>query len=448
MKIHNPLWAEGTFLLPQHFQQQAFADAARLQAVASLGVSHAWGVKSLAWDVAALEIGRVKLQSLSLRLPDGTLLDCGEQEPLPSARETSGIPAAASSIDIHVGVPLWEPQGSNCEREGAPEGRARRLRVEHVAVPDLLGDGAAEMPVARLNVRLMFGFEPRADFVSCQIGRLIRNGRGGFDIDAAWIPPGLTLASHEAMPALVERLLGVLLARSAQLGARRGERNQNLADYSVSDVSVFWLLNCINTAWPEFLHLKHHPGLHPERLWAALARLAGSLAAFSLGPVLERIPPYDHEKLQTVFGELEALIRELIDTVIPSQVIPIALERIRPSLWRAQLNDERLLERADFFLAVRAAMPGLRLQEQLPAVCKIGAPEEVERILNSAVVGIPVSPLSRVPSAIPMRLESQYFVLEERSPAFARMLHARSCSVYVPASIPEVALELFAVLRT
>jgi len=149
-----------------------------------------------------------------------------------------------------------------------------------------------------------------------------------------------------------------------------------------------------------------------------------------------------------VFNQLETLIRDLLDTVIPSPVIPIALESIRPTLWRAHLNDERLLDNADFFLSVHAAMPGHLLQAQLPMVCKLGAPEEVERILNSAVAGVPLTALQRVPSAVPLRLENQYFSLDGRDPAFARMLQTRSCSIYIPASLPDVSIELFAVLRT
>jgi len=56
--------------------------------------------------------------------------------------------------------------------------------------------------------------------------------------------------------------------------------------------------------------------------------------------------------------------------------------------------------------------------------------------------------MSRLPAAIPIRIENQYFALDSAHPAFKRMVAARACQFYVPASIPDVSLELYAVLPT
>jgi len=66
--------------------------------------------------------------------------------------------------------------------------------------------------------------------------------------------------------------------------------------------------------------------------------------------------------------------------------------------------------------------------------------------VNSALTGIPLRAMSRLPAAIPVRIENQYFALDGQHPAFKRMLAARACQFYIPASLPEVSLELFAVL--
>ncbi|WP_283149512.1 type VI secretion system baseplate subunit TssK [Silvimonas soli] len=448
MKIFKPLWSEGALLLPQHFQQQGLFHQAQTAAAAKLATIHNWGIQRIAWDESILDLNKIKLREIDMRLADGTIIDARLGEWLPAARDLTDIPADIQLIVVSVALPLYDVNGSNCVNESRQNARARRFRTEYAQVNDLFGDAVAEMGVERLNLFLVFDFEIHSDLISCPVARLKRDTGGRFRLDADWIPPCLTLSASPCLTGLVERLTDILRARGGQLAARRGERNQNVADYSVSDVSLFWLLNCINTTWPELMHLSTHPDQHPEQLWLALARLAGSLSAFSLENDLDRIPAYRHDQLQLVFGQLEQLIRDLLDTVIPSPVIPIALERVRPTLWRAHLNDERLLADADFFLSIHATIPGHQLQQQLPMVCKLGAPEEVERILNSAVAGVPLTALQRVPSAVPLRLENQYFSLDGRDPAFARMLQTRSCSIYIPASIPEVTVELFAVLRT
>jgi type VI secretion system protein ImpJ len=52
-----------------------------------------------------------------------------------------------------------------------------------------------------------------------------------------------------------------------------------------------------------------------------------------------------------------------------------------------------------------------------------------------------------VPAAIPVRLDNHYFALDANDPAHARMLAARACQIYLPTTVPEASLELYAVLR-
>ena len=72
----------------------------------------------------------------------------------------------------------------------------------------------------------------------------------------------------------------------------------------------------------------------------------------------------------------------------------------------------------------------------------------MEQIVNSALSGIPLRTMSRLPAAIPVRIENQYFALDSAHPAFKRMVDARACQFYIPASMPDVSLELYAVLPT
>ncbi|WP_321852304.1 type VI secretion system baseplate subunit TssK [Burkholderia diffusa] len=100
------------------------------------------------------------------------------------------------------------------------------------------------------------------------------------------------------------------------------------------------------------------------------------------------------------------------------------------------------------YLSVNAPTSAFTLVEQFPRLCKIGAPDEVEHIVNSALLGIPLKAVQRVPAAIPVRLDNQYFALDSNDPAHARMLAARACQIYLPASVPDASLELYAVLRS
>lgn len=222
-----------------------------------------------------------------------------------------------------------------------------------------------------------------------------------------------------------------------------------VADFAVADVSLFWLLNALNSAEPVLGQFQRHPQSPPERLYPELARLAGSLLTFSLEHQVSAIPVWQHEQQNNVFPPLFDLLGDLLEASLPSRVVAIELEHdARLHFWQARLHDPRLREGADYYLSVRSTVPVAQLQEQFPRQCKVGSPDHVRSIVNSSRVGVPLTPLRHVPAAIPLRLENQYFSLDVSHPQATEMLQGGTCMFYVPGMLGEPELELFAVLRT
>ena len=431
---------------PQHLQQQGLWNSHCDEQVARIASPDPWGVQGVAFDKQALSVERVQVNALSLCLPDGTWIDTDISDRLPPTRSLNDVPKHVDAVIVLVGLPLIDPQGANCIEEGQKPARPRRSIREYLHVADLNGDGKDEISVERHALALLFDFERHDDYVTCAIGRFVRNTQGRFEPDSAFVPPCLVLSASDRLTTRMQRLSEILVAKSASLAQRRKERSDQIADYAVADVALFWLLHSVNTSWPALSRLAQAPDQHPERLYAVLASLAGSLLTFSMTDTLQSIPAYDHRAPEPVFAELEALIRTLLDTVIPSSVVPIALDHPRATLWSGPFNDPRLIENTDYYLAVRAAMPAHELIDVFPRLCKIGAPDDVQHIVNSALPGIPLRPVSRLPAAIPVRIENHYFALDGTHAAFKRMTAAHACQIYVPASMPDVSLELYAVL--
>ncbi|MCD4638218.1 type VI secretion system baseplate subunit TssK, partial [Proteus mirabilis] len=148
-----------------------------------------------------------------------------------------------------------------------------------------------------------------------------------------------------------------------------------------------------------------------------------------------------------VFPPLFNLLNTLLEASLPSRVITISLEKEGP-FWRGELHDARLREEADFYLSVRSSLPAHLLITQFPLLCKAGSNDDVASVVNVALNGIPLQPLTHVPAAIPLRLENHYFALELNNPAGQAMLASGHCVFYVPGTLGEIQLELFAVLRS
>ena len=504
MKIFRPLWRDGAFLVPQQFQQQARWDAHVADTVSRMALAHPWGVLRAEFDASALTLSRLNATRLIVRFADGTLIDTELADILPPVRDVSDV--MQDSVEVLLALPLLSASGGNLD-DGQESARPRRWRAEQVTVQELAGHERSELAVLRHALTLRLSTEENAAFLTCPVARLVRDAQGQWIVDPEFIPPLLSLAasptlvselavlrhaltlrlsteenaafltcpvarlvrdaqgqwivdpefippllSLAASPTLVSELgelLHRLQARRRRLMAMRRESNARMADFAVADVSLFWLLNALNSAEPVLSELHQYPSRHPELLYRELARLAGSLLTFSLEHHLEAIPRYRHASPEQVFPPLFALLDTLLEVSLPSRVIAIVLEQgADREIWRGRLHDARLREGADFYLSVRSSLPPHQLQSRFPQLCKAGSHDDVAEVVNIALSGIAIKPLSHVPAAIPLRLENQYFALDLSTDAARAMLEAGNCTFYTPESLGDVKLELFAVLRS
>ncbi|MGV8919986.1 MAG: type VI secretion system baseplate subunit TssK [Pseudomonas sp.] len=449
MKIDRPLWAAGALLSQQQFQQQARWEAWANESLAHLALVHPWGVQQMAFDLQALRLGKLKATQIRVRMPDGTLIDTDHVDRLPPALELTQLSDGRQDATLLLALPLEHANGNNCLFEGARADRPMRYRQSWRQIQDVYADEVQSIGILEYALSLRLANDDNSDYMTCPVARLVREGQGAWSLDPAYVPPLLSLAAHPGLLTQLDNLLSQLSAKRQRLMGMRRESNQRMADFAVADVSLFWLLNALNTYQPVLADFKEHPTRHPEQVYRELSKLAGSLLTFSLEHDLDKIPVYRHEHLETVFPPLISTISTLLEASLPSRVVSLVLEELTPNRWQVKLNDARLREPdgADFYLSVRCRLPAAQLQIQFPKLCKAGAPDDVDELVNAALEGIPFQPLSHVPAAIPLRLENQYFALDLSHPVGQAMLAEGVCAFYVPSTLIDLKLELFAVLR-
>lgn len=449
MKIDRPLWATGMMLSPQIFQQQARWEAYTNECLASLALVHPWGVLAASFDSDALRLGKLKAQHLRVRLQDGTLIDTDSADRLPPALELAlAVPEGRQTVTLLLALPLEHANGGNCLRGEAKADRPTRYRQDWREVQDVYDDDSQSIAVEEYALTLRVDGDENGNYLTCPVGQLVRDTQGSWSLDPLFVPPLLHVSAHLALMNQLDSLLTQLRAKRTRLMGMRRESNQRMADFAVADVSLFWLLNALNTYEPVLADVLAHPARPPELVYRELVKLAGALLTFSLDHELSAIPAYDHQHLGTVLPPLLSLIGTLLEASLPSRVMALPLENVNAHLWTVSLNDPRLREDADFYLSVRSSLPAHQIQTQFPLLCKAGAPDDVNQLINIALNGIPLLPLSHVPAAIPLRLENQYFALDLKHAKGQAMLAAGACSFYVPGTLADVQLELFAVLRS
>lgn len=284
-------------------------------------------------------------------------------------------------------------------------------------------------------------------WLTCPVARLVRNAQGQWVRDTGFIPPMLALSAAPSLLTRLRDLLHRLQARRLRLMSMRRESNARLADFAVADVSLFWLLSALNSAEPVLTELLENPHRHPELVYRELVRLTGSLLTFSLEHDARDIPAYRHDTPEQVFNPMLTLLDQLLEASLPSRVVAIELKQ-DGVMWKGALHDARLREGADFWLSVRSSMPAHELQTRFPQLCKAGSFDDVSEVVNVAMSGMAIKPVSHVPAAIPVRLENLCFALDLNTDAARAMLDAGNCTFYTPESLGDVKLELFAVLHS
>ncbi|KER01011.1 type VI secretion system baseplate subunit TssK [Photorhabdus temperata] len=448
MKIDRPLWVTGTILSPQQFQQQARWEAYTRECVARLGGLHPWGVLTAVFDKAMLALGQLKADHLCVRFADGSLIDTDQADRLPPVLELATVLSAETQqATVLLALPHLYANGGNCLKPDEQADRPVRYRQEWVPVQDEFSDRCESMAVARYAVSLRVDGMENSQYLTCPVARLVRDTQGNWAFDEQFIPPLLRLSANAGLMDRLDRLLTQLRAKQARLMGMRRESNERMADFAVADVSLFWLLNALNSYEPVLRDFRAHAEVHPALFYREAIGLAGSLLTFSLDHDAGGIPRYQHDNLTAVLPPLFDLLSELLEISLPSRMVAIELTKSAQQ-WTGTLHDTRLREAADFYLSVRSSVPTHQLQTRFPLLCKAGAPDEVNQMINRALTGIPLVALNQVPAAVPLRLENQYFALDLTHPSAKAMLEAGTCAFYVPSVLDGIQLELFAVLRT
>ncbi len=406
---------------------------------------YSWGVRRMRIDADALATGILRFLELHVVFPDGEMYCAPGEDELPAPVSLASLPAGSPDMVFHAAIATLRSQGTNfVTPEQAPDGSLRYAQHNLLAPDWFTSASESEVAVLRRCVRMLPHHEPRDHLVSLPVCRIRRSGTEGFEVDTRFIPPSASVSASPALQHMLRRLLDALQAKVDALYGVHREPSKHVIEFRSGDIASFWLLHTASAAFAALSHLHHHPALHPERLYERMLELAGALMTFSKSFTLSDLPAYRHEEPGPCFARLEQIIRDLLDTVISTRYFAISLGEVKPSFYHGRLESEKITPSTSFFLGVQAAMPPAELVEAVPLRFKIGAPDDVEKLVLSAMGGVKLAHAAQVPAAIPVRPGAYYFALEGRGSLHERMLQSQTIAIYTPAGIPDMQLELFA----
>jgi type VI secretion system protein ImpJ len=177
-----------------------------------------------------------------------------------------------------------------------------------------------------------------------------------------------------------------------------------------------------------------------------MLRLAGALSSFSPEANLGDLPDYDHDNLGPCFTELDARLRDLLETVLPTKCVVIQLESAGKLIWSGTITDDRYLRNSQCYLAVSARIAIDELIGKFPRLAKLSSPVEIDRLVQRSLPGVSLRHTPAPPPAVPVKMDHQYFSLGQSGALWEGVTQSRTINVFVPGEIASPKLELVIVL--
>lgn len=441
--LSRVVWSEGMYLGPHHFQAQSRYFEDSLEFATSSLWFEPWGLLDAGLDAEALKNGTISVLHARGIFPDGLVFHMPECDALPEPLAIGDLfPPASDSVTVALSV--------SPRRSGEPQlnGNARYKPEVRMLFDETTGRDEKPVQVGRKNIALHLNTQEKGDSVALPLARVTRSGSGQYVFDANFIPPCIQIGASEQLMALLGRLIEILDEKSLRFSrSASGGRERSWAEFSTQEIANFWLLHTVNSALPPLRHQYQTKRGHPEELFRDMLRLGGALCTFAFESHPRDLPRYEHSDLEKSFGELDRHIREHLETIVPTQYVPIPLVKRADYFYEGKVTDQRVLDGARWVFAIRSPVSEPEVITKAPQLVKLCSKQFLPELVKRALPGMPLTHLPVPPPAIPARADHQYFGVSRTGPCWDHIVQSRQIGLYVPGDLPDPSVELLAILE-
>ncbi len=438
------VWREGTFILPQHFQQQERFLLHELSTRMRQLSRFYWGLSSFQIEESELSFGQVSLSSITCVFTDGSAYQAPQTDKLPAPLHLeNGLKDAV----VYLILPLQKTNGKDLIDEENAESSGR-LAVKTLALKDSTIQAAESAPVevGELNCKLAYEDSETKipdGYTKLAIAKVEQVAGGVVKLDNDFLPNLLNANASWYIRSTMRELLGILSARGDSLASRVTEIGSKTG---VSEYSEFLLLQTINRIQPLLEQLVEQPVIHPYELYQNMITLAGELSTYMRKSRRSvKFPLYTHDNLNECFHFVFEDIKTSFSVVLEQLATQIELSPPKNNIRAARLNHKALLDSGSLIIAVSAQIPEEELRQNFSGQTKIGPGEVIYKLVQSSLPGIKLNLLSHVPQEIPYHSGYCYFELSKKEQLWHDLKTSNGLAIHVADTFPGLKLQLWSI---
>ncbi|MDD7804328.1 MAG: type VI secretion system baseplate subunit TssK [Endozoicomonas sp. (ex Botrylloides leachii)] len=446
--FNKVVWQEGTFLSPQHFQQQErYLEKYSRQLFSILHPSVS-GFIQLSIDEEQLKTGKIFLQQACGIFPDGTPFEFKEN--LVRDILTRDIKNAPSGTIVYLALPLFRSSKIDTAPKEKNHLPCIRQQSYFHSVNDCTNDEneSLELEICHLNPSLLLQGEQMDDYSTLAIARIQGlNSNGELVLDSSFIPRCIDYRVSTYLAKQVQNLQALVQQRSTQLAEQVGSEAQ-LKSTLTMQIS-YMKLQTLNRYRASFKQIEQQSGITAADLYRYLVGMAADLSTFSLTTVPD-FPIFNENAIYDCFSPVISCLLINLSHSSKEKVVSIPwdtrLYDLR-RLLRCEVNDRTLYNDGRFILAVSSSIGIEDIRQTFITSSKLCGQKHIAKYVRNSLAAVPLTILPSAPIELRSKPGTVYFNIEVSSPIWQDMIKTNDLiALHVDEQMPsDTNIELFVI---
>ena len=453
-------WHQGLFLQPQHFQQLERQQHHARQALARLAQPYPWGLERLDVAEAALANRMLEVRQLKLLMSDQTALEYPGNAVLQARSFEKHWPDTDQPLNVYLAVRRWSVASPNVtvidKHDWLEQVRTRLVTQSNPgSMQDLYAQSSeALMPTVAHVVRLVFEDE-LSGMEDHDVMPLLQLARVGDQVRLVdgFVPPVVSIDASDFLLRLLRDTRDEMLGRCRQLEEYKSPKGMQAEDLDAQFLMMMQAVQVLNRQVPALTHLIETRGVHPWLVYGQLRQCVGELSTFSqrvdlLGRMVgkeESLPAYDHEAPAPCFVRACDVLLQILSEIAAGPELLVTL------IWRdgwlqADIPHQYLVSRHRFYLILQSEDWSSFDLKAFLGSARLAATAQMAGLIDHALPGIELMPLSGPPQGLPRRSNARYFRIEQVSEGWAAVQAEGGVSLDWPEA-PEGVRAVIAAIR-